>query len=407
MTASKKTKLTKRSVDAAHPVEKRYALIDAELNGFKLYVHPTGRKSFHLRYRVGGGRDATIREPKIGDHGSITVDAARSIALEWLTEVRKGGDPAADRKDARAASRMSDLFARYLGEHAKPHKKSSSIRQDETNIRNYLRPALGKKKIADVTRNDVAALHKNLADKPYQANRALALLSKMFGLAELWGYRPDGSNPCRHVKKYAETKRKRFLSTAELSALGDALRRAEQGELGAVMPSAIAAIRLLVLTGARKGEILGLQWDWIDFEAGRANLPDSKTGEKTITLGPAALQLLSTLPRIEGNPHVIVGGRKGAALVNLKDPWKLIRSAAGLDDVRIHDLRHSFASVGAASGMSLPVIGALLGHTQAATTQRYAHLSDDPLQAAAGAISDKIAAAMTGEGADVVSMRKQ
>ena len=406
MTASKKTKLTKRSVDAAHPVEKRFALLDTELNGFKLYVHPTGRKSFHLRYRVGGGRNAAIREPKIGDHGSLTVEAARKIALEWLTDVRMGGDPAADRKDTRTASRMNDLFDRYLAEHAKPHKKASSIRQDETNLRNYLRPALGKLKIADVTRNDVAALHKKLADKPYQANRALALLSKMFGLAELWGYRSDGSNPCRHVKRYAETKRKRFLSTEELAALGDALRRAEQGELGAITPSAIAALRLLVLTGARQGEILSLQWGWIDFEAGRANLPDSKTGEKTITLGPAALQLLSTLPRVDGNPHVIVGGREGKALVNIKDPWAIVRDAAGLDGVRIHDLRHSFASVGAASGMSLPVIGALLGHTQAATTQRYAHLSDDPLQAAAGAISDKIAAAMTGDGGDVVSLRK-
>ena len=403
---SRKVKLTKRSVDAASAGEKRYALLDTELSGFKLYVHPTGRKSFHLRYRVGGGRGATIREPKIGDVGTITVDAARSIALDWLTEVRKGGDPAADRTEKRAAPRMNDLFQRYLAEHAGPHKKASSVRQDETNIRNYLGPILGTKKVSDVARNDVAALHKTLADKPYQANRALSLLSKMFVLAEVWGYRPDGTNPCRHVKKYAETKRKRFLSISELSALGDTLRRAELGELGAVTPSAITAIRLLLLTGARKGEILGLRWDWIDFGAGRANLPDSKTGEKTITLGPAALQLLSELPRVDGNPHVIVGGRTGAALVNLKDPWRTIRQAADLDDVRIHDLRHSFASVGAASGMSLPVIGALLGHTQAATTQRYAHLSDDPLQAAAGAISDKIAAAMTGGGADVVSMRR-
>lgn len=407
MAKSRKIKLTKRSVDAAHPVDKRYALIDTDLSGFKLYVHPKGRKSFHLRYRVGGGREATIREPKIGDHGSITVEVARKIALDWLTKVRNGGDPAADRASARTAPRMNDLFQRYLNEHARPHKKASSIRQDETNIRNYLRPILGTKKVSEVARNDIAALHKKLADKPYQANRALSLLSKMFVLAELWGYRQDASNPCRHVKKYTETKRRRFLSSSELSALGDTLRRAETGELGAVTPSAIAAIRLLVLTGARKSEILGLQWDWIDFEAGRANLPDSKTGEKTITLGPAALQLLNTLPHVDGNPHVIVGGKAGAALVNLKDPWAMIRKTAGLDDVRIHDLRHSFASVGAASGMSLPVIGALLGHTQAATTQRYAHLSDDPLQAAAGAISDKIAAAMTSENADVISLRKR
>ena len=409
---SRAAKLTKRSIDAAKPDEKRYAVLDTDLPGFRLYVRPSGKKTFHLRYRVGGGRDGTIREPKIGDFGELTADQARRIASEWLAEVRKGGDPSGKRQEARKAPRMADLFDRYLTDHARPHKKASSVANDERLIANRLRPAFEKKKVAEVTRAHVSDFHKSLSEKPYEANRVLALLSKAFNLAEVWGWRPDGSNPCRHVQKYPEKKRKRFLSPAELASLGEALRLAESGELTdgdgnliAVWPYAVPAIRLLILTGARKSEILELKWDWIDFENARINLPDSKTGEKPIHLGAAALEVLNGIPRVEGNPHVIVGTKEGGHFVNLKDPWGAIRKAAGLDDVRIHDLRHSFASVGASGGMSLPIIGALLGHTQAATTQRYAHLADDPLKAAASEISGKVAAAMEGEAGKVATIK--
>jgi integrase len=234
----------------------------------------------------------------------------------------------------------------------------------------------------------------------------LAVLSKMFNLAERWGLRPDGSNPCRHVERFAEKKRERMLSPAELARLGDALV-AYDGS-----PYAVAAVKLLVFTGARLGEVLGLRWEWIDFERGEARLPDSKTGAKTLHLPPPALTVLSALPRLDGNPHVIAGQKPGAALVNLEKPWRAIRKEAGLDDVRLHDLRHAFASVAASSGMGLPIIGKMLGHTQAATTHRYAHLASDPVKAAAAAVAGKIAAAMgagsgekTEPGATVVSMR--
>ena len=217
----------------------------------------------------------------------------------------------------------------------------------------------------------------------------------MFNLAESWGLRPDGSNPCRHVEKFAERKRERLLSPAELARLGDALA-AHDGALYVV-----AAVKLLVFTGARLGEVLGLRWEWIDFERGEARLPDSKTGAKTLHLPPPALAVLVALPRMEGNPYVIVGHKRSAAMVNLEKPWRAIRSTAGLDGVRLHDLRHAFASVAASSGMGLPIIGKMLGHTQAATTHRYAHLASDPVKAAAAAVAGKIAAAMSGSSEEV------
>jgi integrase len=191
----------------------------------------------------------------------------------------------------------------------------------------------------------------------------------MFTLAERWGLRPDGSNPCRHVEKFAEKKRERMLSADELTRLGDALASYDGS------PYVVAAVKLMVFTGARLGEVLGLLWEWIDFERGEARLPDSKTGAKTLHLPPPALAVLAGLPRIDSNPHVIVGAKEGAALVNLEKPWRAIRAVAGLGDVRLHDLRHAFASVAASSGMGLPIIGKMLGHTQAATTARNAHLA--------------------------------
>ena len=399
--AGRRAKLTQRAVEAAAPEERRYIIGDTEIPGFRLHVLPSGKRAFYMAYRLGGGRGATQREPKIGDWPAIKTEAARRIAVDWFAKIREGGDPAGERKSAREAPRMSALFERFLTDHARPHKKPSSVKNDERLIANRLKPAFGRRKVSEMTRADVADLHKSLADMPYEANRCLALLSKAFNLAEAWEWRADGTNPCRHIRKYAEQKRKRFLSPAELARLGEVLRQAEsdqslivEGRSVPILPSAVAAIRLLILTGARKGEILGLHWDWIDFEGRRINFPDSKTGEKSMPLNAPALEVLANTPRIDGNPHVIVGGKRGRALVNLKDPWGAIRKAAGLDDVRVHDLRHSFAAVGAGGGASLPIIGALLGHTQAATTQRYAHLADDPLRAASDVIGERIAAAM-------------
>jgi integrase len=222
----------------------------------------------------------------------------------------------------------------------------------------------------------------------------------MFTFAERLGERPDGSNPCRHVERFPQRRRERFLSADELARLGDVLM-AYRGS-----PYHVATIKLLVFTGARLSEVLGLQWQWIDFDRGEARLPDSKTGAKTIHLPAPALEVLAALPRIEGEPHVL-GARRGTTFIEA--PWRRIRTAAGLDDVRLHDLRHAFASVAASAGLALPIIGKMLGHTQAQTTQRYAHLASDPVKAAAAAVAGKIAAALKGStGAEtVVLLRPQ
>jgi integrase len=251
-----------------------------------------------------------------------------------------------------------------------------------------------------VNRAEIARLHHEMRSKPYQANSTLAMLSKFFGWVEKHGLRPDGSNSCRHVEKYRERRRERFLSQAELGRLGDALREAEQER--SCSPWVIAAIRLLAFTGARRNEILTLRWDHVSEEHERLLLPDSKTGPKGIHLNAPALVVLHEIPRLERNPYVICGEKPGRHLVNLEKPWRRIRAAAKLGDVRLHDLRHSFASVAASGGQSLILIGKMLGHTQSETTARYAHLADDPVRAASDAVARHIAAAMDGASGELV-----
>ncbi|MBS9716923.1 tyrosine-type recombinase/integrase [Pseudohalocynthiibacter aestuariivivens] len=391
-----KLKLTKNRVGAQKPANKLYKVHDTEVPGFSLRIYPSGRKAFFYRYRVGGGRGAQIREPQIGDYGSLTADQARKIAKDWAAKVRQGGDPAGERKALREDPTMSDLFDRYISDHAKKHKKPTSLANDTRMIEQRLRPTFGGKKVKSVTRQQIRAFHSKLEDTPYEANRVLALLSKIFSFsANDLEWTASGDHPVKGIRRFEEKKRKRYLSQAELARLGEALAKAEAGELERqISPHVIAMIRLLVLTGARHGEILTLRWCEVNLERGCLELTDSKTGEKEIYLSPAALQILSELPRKEDNPFVIIGRKHGTHLVNIKDPWTIIRKEAGLEDVRLHDLRHSFASVGARAGMSLPVIGALLGHRETATTARYAHLSDDPLRAAADSIGEEIAEAM-------------
>ena len=215
------------------------------------------------------------------------------------------------------------------------------------------------------------------------------MLSKIFNLAELWGLRPDGSNPCRHVKRFREEKRERFLSDTEYRSLGAALKETEQD--GSETAAAVAAVRLLMLTGCRLSEIQKLRWEHVDLETGELRLPETKTGAKVVYLGDPAIAVLRGIDRQDDNPWVIAGRKPGSHLTDLQHPWRRIRARAGLDDVRIHDLRHSFASGGLLVGEGLPMIGKLLGHTQVQTTARYAHLANDPVKSAANRIASRIA----------------
>lgn len=401
-------RLTKTFVDAAQADGRDQFFWDDEIKGFGLRLTKSGSKTYVFQYRVGGGRSGTLRRPRIGAHGSVTPAEARAIAKTWALQVAEGGDPGGDRTAFRNAPRMADAFERYLTEHAEPHKKASSAKEDRRLVSLFLEPEFGKRKVAEITREQVSAFHRRLADRPYQANRLLSLLSKVANLCEVWGWRPDGTNPCRHVKKFKEKKRERFLSPAELGRLGDVLAKAERFELTDkdgkrlwVNPAAITAIRLIVLTGARRGEILNLKWSEIEWDRSRALLEDSKTGQRYLYLPAPALKLLSDLKPTPSAVYVVPGGRANARgqagdtpLTNLKDPWKTITTAADLGGVRIHDLRHSFASVGASSGMGLPIIGKLLGHRETATTARYAHLADDPVRLAADTIGGRVSDAL-------------
>lgn len=392
-------RITKRAVDAAKPRKADSYYWDEELSGFGLKVTPTGRKVYLVQYRL-GGRKGRTRRVTIGQHGQITPTFARDEAKRLLGAIATGHDPAAERDKANADRSVAVVLDQFMAEHVRPKLKPNTADGYQRIARLYVLPSLGRYSIGEVKRTDIARLHHEMRSKPYQANSTLAMLSKFFGWAEKHGLRPDGSNPCRHVEKYPEGRRERFLSQTELGRLGDALREAEHKRT--CSPWVIAAIRLLALTGARRNEILTLRWEQVSEEHDRLLLSESKTGRKGIPLNPPALRVLHDVPRLEGNPYVICGGRPGRRLINIEKPWRRIRAAANLDDVRLHDLRHSYASVAASRGQSLVIIGKMLGHSQSATTSRYAHLADDPVSAASEAVGRHIAAAMDGMSGEIV-----
>lgn len=376
-------RLSKRTVDGLEARAKEYFVWDEELRGFGLRVAPSGRKGYIVQYRDGGGRTRRLR---LGLHGVVTAEEARKDARDKLAAVSKGQNPSEEIRRRRTAPTVAELCERFMAEYAPTHCKPSTQREYRRNVDLFIKPRMAALKVAEVERSDIAELHHRLREIPYQANRTLGVLSVMFNQAEVWGLRPDGSNPCRHVKKYREEKRQRFLTPAELDSLGKTLHELE--EAGTESRAAINAIRLLILTGCRLGEIQTLKWEHIQGDS--AWLPDSKSGAKRVYLGVPAVEVLRDIERVPGNPYVIAGKHDGAHLTDLQRPWRRIRKHAGLDDVRIHDLRHSFASMAVGEGESLYIIGKLLGHTQAQTTARYAHLADDPAKQAANRVAGSI-----------------
>lgn len=384
-------KLSKRTIDAIDTNSDRDIFVwDSDLRGFGVKVSKNGHRTFVLQYRF-AGRSRRYSICRVGDK---TVKEARGEALRLRAQIANGVDPIQARRAVRKVPTVRELAERYVIEHAIPNKKRSSLTGDLLNLKNHVLPKIGSVRITDLRRQDIAELHHRMKDRPIIANRVLQLLSKMFSLAILWGLANE--NPVRGVPRFKENRRERFLSEREFARLGQALRDAEQQNLE--MSSAIAAIRLLMFTGCRRGEILTLEWGDVDFERDLLWLRDSKTGPRTVPINaPARAVLVALYEKRTSESGWVIGGRhQGKPLVGLHRIWARIRVAAKLPGVRLHDLRHSHASIGAAAGLSLPILGALLGQASPATTARYAHLADDPRRRASDRVGDRIAEILEG-----------
>jgi integrase len=371
---------------------------DERCQGLALWVKPGGRKVWVLDYRINGRQ----RRITLGRADVLIADEAVKLARKHRVAIDHGRDPLAEKDAARKADAanitLTAFFERYLSEYAETKKKPRSIADDRWMFENYLKPTLGRARVADITHDQAARLHREITKRPAPtlANRVLALLSTLMNLAERWAARPQHSNPCRHIERNPEKKTHRFLTREQLVRLGEVLAETERAKPTAQtyeQPIMLAAIRLLLFTGMRRGEVLNLRWDDVNLDAGVIDLPDSKTGRKLVTLNAPARQVLAALPR--KREYVFPGRAAGKPLVGIGHVWERIRKRAGLEGVRLHDLRHSYASTAAGLGASLPVIGALLGHTVPSTTQRYAGLGDDPRRAAAEAVGKQLASLLS------------
>ena len=386
-------RITGRSVEAIRAGGKDAVFWDRDLAGFGVRVHATGRKVYVVQSRGPAG----LTRLSLGRHGDLFAQDARTRAREVIDRIKRGLDPV----PAPAAPELTvaGLAERYLRLHVAAHCRANSARLYRLELERHVLPALGAKPARAVSREDVAELHHRLRDTPYSANRAVKILSRMFRQAETWELLPPGGNPCRAVRLYRERSRDRFLTAGEYRRLGRALGEAAAAAEGSLWPSAVAAIRLLLLTGCRKSEILTLRWDDVDLTARELRLRDAKAGPRMVPLTPPAMQVLDGIPRAQGNPWVIRGRKPGTHMTDLSYHWAQVAARAGLDGVRIHDIRHSFASRALALGESLTMIGRLLGHARVGTTARYAHLQRDAEKAAARRVGDSIAAHVLPPGA--------
>ena len=397
-------KLTKQIIASAKAQVREIIVWDNEVLGLGLRVTPGGAKSFILKTRIGGGRAAPIKKPTIGKVGDLTLDQAKTKARVWKALAADGVDPTRHKDEA--GRTVADLCAEYLEVHA-PRKRSSG--DDKAKIKQHILPRLGRRLIRDVSFSDIERLHRSMKKAPYAANRTLALLSKMFSLAIRWEW--TDRNPTTGIERYPEERRDRFLSPQEIGRLSAALSRLVEMAARPIEAQKVAdALRLLMLTGARRSEVLSATWGMLDLEVGIWTKPSSHTKQKKehrVPLSPPAIQLLREIKERGVDSEYVFPSRlrsKHPHLTELKTAWAKVCALANLEGVRIHDLRHTFASILVSGGATLPLIGALLGHTQVQTTQRYAHLADDPLREAA----TRVGAVVAGSGtADVIKIERQ
>jgi integrase len=422
-------RLTKSLVDSLQPRPKRYDVQCDALRGFVIRVNADGTRSAAFRYF----RDGQRRRVTLGLLGpGFTFEQARRKAISIRGQVQDGADPARERDTRRGAATFAEVAQRYMETVAEPYMKPTTVAGYRSLVNRHLLPALGGTKITAIERQDVMRLHTRIGEAPKvakpkrkrkgageaatkpvgttkgAANRARSLLSAIMAAAEKWGLRPVGSNPCLGTPKFRERKIKRYLSAEERARLEAVLyesERATKGKEAYVCRGSVDAVRLLSLTGARKSEITGLQWSMVDLERAELRLPESKTGEKVIALSSNAVELLRQL-EARRDPAVpwVCAGEQGRRLHNLPRAWESIRHRAGLDDVRLHDLRHSFASDALNAGVPLAAVGGMLGHKRVETTARYAHLDDKVMRAAVETTGAKIDAS-TREGAERLQQR--
>jgi integrase len=379
-------RLTKRVIDAMSyggnaAVNERQVRWDSDLSGFGVRTYPSGKKGFVLSYRVDGRK----RLLSLGDYGVLTVDEARKMARERLVAVTRGEDPLADRQRAVSGKTMSDLCDAFVRRHvdAKTGKRPEGLKSGR-DVKRRIKVVLaewGARKASSVTRADVASLHHRLGrTAPYEANRVLALLSKMFSVARVWGFVDEGHpNPTNGVEKFSEKARERYVTAAEMPRLLAAIEEEKSIYIRGV-------VWLYLLTGLRREELLRARWEDLDEDRNELVVPDTKNGSTLVVpLSKTAMQILKALPVVESNPFIFPGRRVGQHLVNITKAWGAMRVAAGLGDVRIHDLRRTVGSWLAQNGATLHLVGKVLGHKSEAPTKIYARLATENVKAALGA----------------------
>ena len=377
-------RLTTRSVAALPAIGRDAVHWDRDLAGFGVRVQRNGRKVYVVQSRGPAG----LKRVTLGPVAGKAIDQRRREAAEVIDRIKRGLEPIPPKPEP--VPTVADLAARSMRAYVKVHCKPKTEKLYRTAIDRHIVPALGAMAVKDVRSSHVIELHDRMRDTPSMANHVVSMLSKMFSIAETWELVPRGRNPCRMVRHYREQPRERFLTAEEYRRVGAALKAAESE--GWMWPPAIAAIRLLMLTGCRKSEILTLRWDDVDRTAGEFRLRDGKRGPRMVPLTTPALKVLDGIERVEGNPWVIPSQKPGICLPDLTYYWNRIKDHAGIDGVRIHDLRHSHASRALALGESLTMIGRILGHSKVGTTARYAHLVHDAEKAAAARTGDSIGA---------------
>ena len=380
-------KLTKKLVDSSLPREKDYVVWDDEIKGFGCRIYASGHKTYVFFYT--SPTTKVYSYLKIGTHGNYTVDLARDKAKKWCADIAQDIDPKEKQKAKKVEEQRSITFIEFwkvfTDKYIKEHHKLSTIKRDSSRIKNYILPFFGGKKIADIDQKDVLVFKDSMSHVKGSCTKCLRLLNVAFNQAELWQYIPRNSNPCKGVPRHPDKKMNRFLSDVELNRLDKVL--IERAKSGTASDYSLAAFRLLMYTGCRLGEVLSLKWDDVNLQENYIYLKDSKTGERSIPLNEIAKKVLLGVQKQEGNPYVFCGSKRGSHLVTLQTTWKRIRNKAGLPDVRIHDLRHSFASFALKKGVDLYTVSKLLGHKNIATTTRYAHLELEQLKKATNIVA--------------------